>query len=342
MITEILPYCFYAVIGISALMYVMLDGFDLGVGTLYLFSKTDEERRIFLNSIGPIWDGNVVWLIIIMGGLFAGFPEAYATIFSAFYNLFTMLIAALIFRAVAIEMRSKLPSTRWRAFWDGVFFLGSFSIAFLSGIAVGNLIEGIPLDAAHNYVGSFGGFFNGYTLLVGCLVTALFTMHGCIYLILKTEGELQQKLRRWVGPVVQGFLALFALTTMATLIYHPHMVALFAERPELFLVVALGLAALFGVITCVRKLREGWAFICSALAMAFFVGVFGIGTFPYIVRSSIEPTQYSMSITNSASGTLTLSVLMIIVLIGVPLVLGYMAWIHRIFAGKVKLDSSSY
>jgi len=286
---EYLPYCFYAVLGISALLYVMLDGFDLGVGTLYLFVKEDRERRIFLNSIGPIWDGNEVWLVIIMGGLFAGFPEVYATVFSAFYNVFTLLMAALIFRAVAIEMRSKRPMLWWRRTWDALFFIGSVSIAFIIGLVVGNLIRGIPLNEAHDYMGTFSDFFNPYSLLIGALVVALFAAHGCIYLILKTEGALQQKLRHWVGPVVLLFLGLFAMSTAATLLFQPHMVIRFAKEYELFVLLTLGLAALWGVFFFVRSQKEGLAFCCSALAMAFFVSLFGIGTFPYLVRSSIQP-----------------------------------------------------
>ena len=339
---ELLPYCFYAVLGISALLYVMLDGFDLGVGILHLLARTDRDRRIFLNSIGPVWDGNEVWLVIIIGGLFAGFPEVYATVFSAFYNIFTLLMAALIFRAVAIEMRSKRPMIWWRRWWDGVFFVGSVSIAFIIGLVVGNLIQGIPLNAAHDYMGTLGDFFNAYSILIGCLVVALFAVHGCIYLILKTEGELQQQMRHWVVPTVLLFLGLFILSTAVTLVYQPHMVARFIEEPVLFVVIALGLCSLAGLYQFIKARRELQAFCCSAAAMAFFVMLFGIGTFPHLVRSSIEPVSHSLEIVNSASSTLTLTVLMIIVLIGVPLVLAYMAWIHRIFAGKVHLDESSY
>jgi cytochrome d ubiquinol oxidase subunit II len=339
---EWLPYFFYLVVGSAIVFYCMTDGFDLGVGCLHLLAKGDQNRRIFLNSIGPVWDGNEVWLVIVMGGLFAGFPEAFATIFSAFYSLFTMLMAALIIRAVAIEMRSKRPSPIWRAIWDGLFFLGSVSIAFLLGVTLANLVQGLPLNRLHEYQGNFSDFFSAYTILVGLLAVSLFAMHGAIYLIMKTEGGLQQQLRSWVGPAVILFLALFVLTTGATLVFQPHMVDRFRELPWLFVVIALGMAAIANILLQVRKQREGWAFASSCAAIVFFISLFGIGTFPLLVRSTIDPTVNSLTITNACSGTLTLTVLSIIVAIGIPLVLGYMAWVYKTFAGKVRLDSSSY
>jgi cytochrome d ubiquinol oxidase subunit II len=339
---EILPYFFYLVVGTAIIFYCMTDGFDLGVGCLHLFAKGDTNRRIFLNSIGPVWDGNEVWLVIVMGALFAGFPEAFATIFSAFYSLFTILMGALIIRAVAIEMRSKRPSTIWRSTWDVLFCVGSVSIAFFLGIAMANLVQGLPLNQMREYQGSFGDFFTIYSVLVGLLSVALFSMHGAIYLIMKTEGALQQKLRSWVGPAVLLFLGLFILTTSATLVLHSHMVGRFQDQPWLFLVIAFGFVAIANILYQVRRQREGWAFASSCCAIVFFISLFGIGTFPMLMRSTIQPESNSLTILNSCSSTLTLTVLTIIVVTGIPLVLGYMAWVYRTFAGKVRLDSSSY
>jgi cytochrome d ubiquinol oxidase subunit II len=156
---EMLQIAWYAVIAISIVFYTVLDGFDLGVGALHLFARTDEQRRIFLNSIGPFWDGNEVWIVIMMGGLFAGFPNAYATIFSGFYSLLMFLIAGLIFRAVAIEFRSKRPSKTWRSFWDVVFSFASILVALVMGLVLGNMILGIPLNSAQDFSGQFSDFF---------------------------------------------------------------------------------------------------------------------------------------------------------------------------------------
>lgn len=340
---EILPYFFYAVIGVAIIMYAVLDGFDLGVGCLHLFAaRTDNDRRIMLNAIGPVWDGNEVWLVIVMGGLFAGFTDAFATIFSAFYNIFIFLIAALIFRAVAIEMRSKQPMLWWRRFWDGAFAVGSVGIAFLLGLVLGNLALGIPLNAQHDYLGTFGDFFSAYSVLIGVLVVSLMSLHGCIYLILKTEGALQQRLRAMMGPMIITFLGLLFLATTATLLYVPQMAARFVERPWLLGVIALGMAAIGVLLWMVRRHREGWAFISSCTAITCFIALFGIGTFPDLVHSTVDPAVNSVTILSAASSTYTLKILAIIVIIGVPMVLGYMGWVYKVFRGKVRIDHSSY
>jgi len=342
-VAELLPYFFYAVIGVAIIMYAVLDGFDLGVGCLHLFAaRTDQDRRIMLNAIGPVWDGNEVWLVIVMGGLFAGFTDAFATIFSAFYNIFIFLIAALIFRAVAIEMRSKQPMLWWRRFWDGAFAAGSVGIAFLLGLVLGNLAQGIPLNAQHDYLGTFGDFFSLYSVLIGLLVVSLLSMHGCIYLILKTEGALQQRLRAIMGPSIITFLGLLFIATTATLLYVPQMAARFVDRPWLMLVIALGMLAIGVLLWMVRKHREGWAFISSCIAITCFVALFGIGTFPDLVHSTVDPEVNSVTILSAASSTYTLTVLAIIVIIGVPMVLGYMGWIYKVFRGKVRIDHTSY
>src|SRR3972149_6423750 len=164
-----LEVIWYWVIGLSVAMYVILDGFDLGVGMLHLFTKEDEERRIFLNAIGPVWDGNELWLVIVGGALFAGFPEAYATLFSSFYNLCMAFLAGIIFRSAAIEFRSKRGSKRWRNTWDRFFSFASFFIAFGLGVVLGNLIEGIPFDDQKSFSGTFSEFLRPYPILIGLL-----------------------------------------------------------------------------------------------------------------------------------------------------------------------------
>ncbi len=337
-----LEVVWYFVIILALIAYAVLDGFDLGVGALHLFTKKDEHRRIFLNAIGPVWDGNEVWLVIVVGAMFAGFPEAYATLFSSFYNLTMGLLASLIFRAVAIEFRSKHESPRWRATWDVVFCVASISIAFGIGLVLGNLIEGIPLDANKDFIGTFSDFFSPYTLLLGLTTVALFMMHGAIYLVMKTEGKLHNDLRNRVRGLILFFLLCYGATTIATWIYRPHMIYRMIEMPWLFLV---GLAAFLAILNIPRQMskrNDGWAFIFSSISIALLLSLFAIGTFPLLIRSSVNPDQNSLSLYNAASSPLTLKVLMIIVLIGLPLILAYGFYIYRIFRGKVKLEHTSY
>lgn len=335
---------FWYIVVIAAITcYAMLDGFDLGVGSLQLFASKDEERRIFLNAIGPVWDGNEVWLVIVVGGLFAGFPYAYATLFSAFYIPLILLISALIFRAVAIEFRSKRPSVIWRSTWDFLFFLASLGIALGVGITLGNLVEGLPLDEYHRYTGKmFLTFTRPYPLLVGVLTVSLFAMHGTIYLIMKTEDELQQKLINWLRPAMIFFIITYATTTMATLIYQGHMIVSIQDRPYLFVVALANMLVIANIPREVSKHNYGWAFISSCLNIAFLLALFAIGTFPYVVRSSVDPLVNSITIIEAAATYKTLIVLTAIVAIGLPLVFAYGFYVYRIFRGKVKLDHMSY
>ncbi|HEY4831972.1 MAG TPA: cytochrome d ubiquinol oxidase subunit II, partial [Waddliaceae bacterium] len=182
--------------------FAILDGFDLGVGIFHLFSKKDEERRLMLNSIGPVWDGNEVWLVTAGGALFAGFPHVYATLCSAFYFPFILLLTGIIFRAVAIEFRSKQPMAWWRWTWDVLFSFASLVISLGLGIVMGNLIAGIPIDQHKEFFGDFTSLLHPYAFLVGMLTVALFAMHGIIYLLMKTEKELHEKMRSWVNPSI--------------------------------------------------------------------------------------------------------------------------------------------
>jgi cytochrome d ubiquinol oxidase subunit II len=188
----------YVLVGVLFTGYAMLDGFDLGVGVLQLFVRKDEHRRLFLNSIGPVWDGNEVWLVTGGGALFAAFPEAYATVFSGFYLPFMLLLCSLIFRAVAIEFRSKEEWTWWRQFWDVAFSAGSLLASLLIGVAMGNIVRGIPLDGDHEFAGSFLGLLNPYALLMGVTTVLLFAMHGAIYLAMNRRRA--EPNRQWLDP----------------------------------------------------------------------------------------------------------------------------------------------
>lgn len=322
--------------------YVILDGFDLGVGMLHLFARKDEERRLMLNSIGPVWDGNEVWLVTAGGALFAGFPEVYATLCSAFYLPIMLLLTGLIFRAVAIEVRSKQPMPFWRWSWDILFSLASFVIAFGLGAAIGNLIRGIPLDENHEFIGDFSSMLDPYALLVGVMAVALFAMHGSIFVLMKTEGELHDRMRALVNPAIIFFILCYAAVTMATLIYMPHMAAAFQQRPIFFV---LGLFEILAIANIPREINKGKdhrAFLSSCANIILLMGLYGIGTYPNVIRAINAPDAFSLTIYNSSSSELTLKILLLIALIGIPMVMAYTFAIYWIFHGKVKLDHSSY
>ena len=331
----------FLLVGILFTGYAILDGFDFGVGILHLFVKKDEDRRILLNSIGPVWDGNEVWLVTGGGALFAAFPGAYATVFSGFYEAFMLLLAALIFRAVAIEFRSKEPGRAWRKAWDIAFSTASFLAALLIGVALGNITRGIPLDKQGDFVGTFLGLLNPYSLLLGVTVVALFAMHGAIFLVLKTEGELQATIKGWVPRLIALFLILFLAFNAATFFECPDLVAVMITRPYGFAVLGLDILAaiLIGVLTA-RGL-EFPSFLMSCLTMTLLMAVLGISYFPHIVMSMPDPVN-SLTIYNCASSHKTLWYMFIIACIGVPIVLAYPASIYWIFRGKTRLGHVGY
>lgn len=332
----------YLIICISVVFYVILDGFDLGVGCLHLFVKEDRDRRVFLNAIGPVWDGNEVWIVIIFGGLFAGFPPVYATLCSSFYTLIMILIAGLMFRAASIEFRSKHSSQRWRRLWDILFSAASYIIAFCISLMLGNLIEGIAIDKSGHFVGSFRDFFTPYTVLIGFTGIFLFMMHGTAYLLMKTEGELQERVRKWLLPMLIAFLICYVVVTTLTLFYRPHMISLMRNMPILFSIGILALTAIANIPYWVYRRCNGWAFIASCVSIALLFALFGLGTFPYMIRSTIDPVRFSLTFFNAASSETTLRIILVIAAIGVPLVIAYGFWIYRIFSGKVRLDETSY
>ncbi len=332
----------FVLVGVLFTGYVILDGFDLGVGVLHLLAvHRDEERRVFINAIGPVWDGNEVWLVTGGGALFAAFPAVYATVFSGFYLAFMALLCALIFRAVAIEFRSKHPSPRWRAFWDGSFALGSLGSALLIGVAMGNIAWGIPLDAQGEFAGSFAGLLHPYALLMGVTTVALFAMHGAIYLVLKTEGGVQTAVRRWVNPLIITFILCYVVVTLATLLYVPHVTEAFRRQPWFFGIVIPVVLAIANIPREVNRRKEFLAFLSSCAAMAGLMAIFGLGAYPNLVYSLPLP-EHSLTITNAASSQKTLGIMLTIALLGIPMVLAYSLSIYWIFRGKVKLDRMSY
>ena len=337
----ILNLTWYILVGVLFTGYVILDGFDLGVGALHLFTKTDAERRIMLNSIGPVWDGNEVWLVTGGGALFAAFPMVYATVFSGFYLAFMLLLVALIFRGVAIEFRSKMPMPWWRQMWDIGFSVGSVLSALLIGVAIGNIACGIPLDAEHEFAGDFLSLLRPYPLLVGVTTVALFAMHGAIYAVMKTEGELHDKLRCWAQRCIIAFVVLYVGVSAATFLYAPHMTDILRAHPWLFVIVGLNLLAIANIPRSLRRGSDFSAFLSSCGAMVALMALFGIGMFPNMVLSLPNP-EHSLTLVNAASSQKTLAIMLVIAAIGVPLVLTYTISIYRIFRGKVKISPVSY
>jgi cytochrome d ubiquinol oxidase subunit II len=331
----------FILVGVLFTGYAMLDGFDLGIGALHLFTKDDTERRILINSIGPVWDGNEVWLVTGGGALFAAFPNVYATVFSGFYLAFILLLFALIFRAVAIEFRSKQPMRWWRQMWDIGFSAGSIVSALLIGVAMGNIAWGVPIDAQGEFAGTFLGMLKPYPLMLGITTVALFMMHGAIYGLMKTEGALHDKLRRWAMNCIIFFVICSAITTMVTLLYVPHMAARVRENPWLF---SIALANMLAIANIPREFYHGrdWrAFLSSCATMLTLMALFGLDQYPNMVFSQPNP-ENSLTIYNAASSQKTLGIMLIIAGIGVPVVITYTVCIYWIFRGKVKMDRMSY
>ncbi len=331
----------FLLVGVLFTGYAILDGFDLGVGALHLFTNTDEERRIMFNAIGPVWDGNEVWLVTGGGALFAAFPEVYATIFSGFYVAVYLLLLGLIFRAVAIEFRSKQKQKAWRQFWDISFSLSSIFSALLIGIVLGNLAWGIPIETGFQYTGGFLGLIHPYSLFVGVTTVALFMMHGAIYVVLKTEGDLHDKVRRWVNNTIIFFIICYGITTMATLLYVPHMAENIRDHPLLFSLPLINMLAIANVPREMHRGRYFLAFLSSCISVAALAALFSLGMYPDLVHAR-PVVENSLNIYNSASSKGTLKIMLIIAAIGIPLVLAYTTSVYWIFRGKVKLDKSSY
>lgn len=337
-----LEFAWFTVFVILIAGYAILDGFDLGVGMLNIFVKEDDERRLVLNSIGPVWDGNAVWLVTAGGALFAGFPPIYATICSAFYLPIMLLLTGLIFRAVAIEFRSKQPMKWWRKTWDFLFAFASLVIALGLGSVLGSIIQGIPLDKDGEFIGDIFSLISPYALLVGIFTASCFFMHGSIYLVMKTEGKLHDKLRGYIKPAIIFFILTYAITTFVTLIYYPHMVAAIKERPMIFIIAIINMFAIANIPREIYRGKDWLAFISSCVNMICLLALYGIGTYPNVVRAINNPEELSLTIYNSSASFATLKLLLIIAVIGMPLVISYTIVIYTVFHGKVKLDSTSY
>ena len=323
--------------------YLVLDGFDLGVGILHPFvARTDGERRVVLNAIGPIWDGNEVWLVVGGGVLFAAFPIVYAALFSGFYGAMMLVLFCLITRTVAIEFRSKMGSAGWRAVWDYVFFGASLGLAVLLGVALGNIARGIPISESGDVeITSVLDLLNPFALIVGLTSIAMVTLHGALYLNLKTEGMLQERVQRIVPIAMAAFAALAALTGAAVFLNQDPIADGYLANPWRFIFPIAALMAFAVVWQMFRSGREALALAASGAVIALLIVAVGAGLYPNLLVSTTDPA-FNMTTANAASADTTLTILLIVAIIGIPFVLAYTSGVYYIFRGKVRLSHDSY
>lgn len=318
--------------------YFVLDGFDLGMGTLMPFlAKNEFDKRTIYNAAGPFWDGNEVWLISAGGVTFAAFPQAYATMFSGLYTALMLLLFALILRGVSFEFRNKVDSVAWKSMWDACQTVGSFLPALLLGVAFANIFRGLPINEAHVNTGGLLDLLNPYGLLGGVLFVCMFCMHGALWLNIRATGEMQQRARKTAAilwPVVLVLvLAFLAYSLVVTQLFGNYF-----KNPHLFLILA---AAVVGLLYARLTLGgknpwKAWA------GSAVFIGcttLFGVvGLFPAIIPSSLNPA-WSLTIMNSSSSQLTLKIMLGVALVFVPVVIAYQFWVYRTFSGPIATEA---
>ena len=336
------PTLWFLVIGGLFTGYAILDGFDFGAGAWHLFFKEEKNRRIALNAIGPVWDGNEVWLVIGGGALFAGFPLLYAALFSAMYIPFILFLVFIIFRAISIEFRSKEEMKWWRRMWDISYSVSSIMLAFLLGVVLGNVLQGITIGEDFQYEGrGLLEFLNPYAIMVGITSLALFMTHGAIYLLMKTEGMLYKRLTALLIKGMIFFIVSYSITTLYTLLYIPHLTDAFRSEKLLFIVPLLAFLSIANIPRLVSKMKYRNAFIFSSLTMSLLLILVAIELYPALLFSTRDP-EYTITIYNAASSDKALGIMLMIAAIGTPLVLTYTIFVYSTFKGKVKLDDTSY
>jgi cytochrome d ubiquinol oxidase subunit II len=327
--------------GLLWAIFFMTDGFDLGIGTLYpILGKNEEEKRVMINAMGPLWDGNQVWLITAGGVTFAAFPLVYSVMFSSLYTALMLILFALIIRGVSFEFRGKIDDPRWIKIWDTCIFVGSFVPALLFGVAFANIFKGIPIDGEGIFHGNTLTLLNPYGLLGGVLFVLLFVQHGAIWLTIKSDGEIHERAMRiskQIWPILLAVAVAFLVyTKFATNLYDNYL-----ANPALFIVVLLTVAGLIGSRFFMAKQAFFKAWFSSALTIvgATFFGVIGI--FPNLFPSSLDPA-YSLTAFNASSSPLTLKIMLMVVVLFVPVVLAYQIWAYNIFKTRVNRDELTY
>ena len=322
----------FILIGVLFAGYAILDGFDLGVGILSLRARSEKERDIYINAIGPVWDGNEVWLLTAGGALFAAFPKVYATVFSGFYLALILLLMALIFRATSLEFRHLVESNFWKKVWGWAFGLGSLVPALLLGVAFANILRGIQIDAKANYLGTFFSLLNPYALVVGILGVIGLTIHGAAYLATKTEGDFQKQFTALLKPGWFCFTGAIILAMLAS-VYQLHAHAVVA-----LLLTGVAAAILYVGFGAVKAERWLTVFLCSAAAIALYVAESAVCLYPNLAPSWINPT-FSLTIYNASSTPYTLKAMLCIALVGMPIVIAYSAYVYWVFRGKVNEET---
>jgi cytochrome d ubiquinol oxidase subunit II len=317
----------FLLIAVLWMGYFVLEGFDFGVGILApVMGRNDSERRTILSTIGPVWDGNEVWLITAGGATFAAFPYWYATLFSGFYLALFLVLVALIVRIAGLEYRGRNDSPSWRRTWDWIIFLGSAVPAVLWGVAFANIIGGTPIDKDGNFTGNLLTLLNPFALLGGLVTLSLFLTHGAAYLALKTEGDLRARANAWMLPI--GLVA--AVLTVVFLVW-VEASKMVTGAAALSVVAAL---ALLGALAANRLKREGWAFILTGVTLIAAVAALFANLYPNVMVSSTDPA-YSLTVSNASSTELTLQIMTAVAIFFTPIVLAYQGWTYWVFRKRV-------
>jgi cytochrome bd ubiquinol oxidase subunit II len=327
--------------GLLWAIFFMTDGFDFGVGTLYPFlGRSDEDKRIIINSLGPLWDGNEVWLLTAGGVTFAAFPAVYAVMFSSLYSALMLILFSLILRGVSFEFRGKVDDPRWRKIWDTCIFIGSFAPALLFGVAFANIFQGIPFDENGLYQGTLFTLLNPYGILGGVFFVMLFLVHGSLWLAIKTEGDLHKKaatIANKLWPVEAGVAVIFLIASkFSTRLYDNYL-----AHPVFFLVILITVFALLGIKIFLLQKAFFKAWLASALTIvgATFYGI--IGLYPNLFPSSINPL-FSLTAHNASSSPLTLKIMLVVVILFIPVVLAYQIWSYNLFKDKLTVKDLAY
>ncbi len=324
-----LKFIWWLLLGVLLVGFAVMDGFDLGVGILLPFlGRTDSERRVIINTVGPVWEGNQVWLILGGGAIFAAWPALYAASFSGFYLAMLLVLAALIVRPVGFKFRSKMPQARWRGIWDWALFVSGLVPSLVFGVAMGNLLEGVPFtfDAELRATYAFGllDLLNPFALLCGLVSVAMLTTHGAAYLAVKTQGIVAQRARAASRLFALAWTALFGLMN-------------YRRWPWVMLLPVIGLAAplLVAVLAAVRQRLI--VFVISALGIAGVIGTMGVSLFPFLLPSSSNPGS-SLTVWDASSSHRTLGIMLIAVLLILPVVLAYTSWVYHVLRGPVTAE----
>ncbi|KOX38557.1 MULTISPECIES: cytochrome d ubiquinol oxidase subunit II [unclassified Streptomyces] len=307
--------------------YFFLEGFDFGIGILTRLLAGDRtEKRVLINTIGPVWDGNEVWLLTAGGATFAAFPEWYATLFSGFYLPLLLILVCLIIRGVAFEYRAKRPEENWQRNWEQAIFWTSLLPAILWGVAFGNIVRGVRIDADMEYVGTFFDLLNPYALLGGLVTLTLFTFHGAVFASLKTDGDIRVRARALalkLGPVTAAVALVFLIWTQVH-----------TGGAASFVAMVVAAVALVGAIVAIGAGREGWSFALSGVTIAASVAMLFLALFPDVMPSSLDP-EWSLTVTNASSSPYTLKIMTWCAAIATPLVLLYQSWTYWVFRKRI-------